>query len=736
MKISFLIYNVYGIGGTIRSTVNLSSALAAAGHTVEIASVYRNQDHLALTLGPGVNVRPLIEWRRGMPGCARFQPSARMPTTMWQDSGVAFGGLAPSRLTDERVATYLRETDADVVVATRPILNGYLARYGERRYLRVGQEHVLMEMHNEQMRADQNRALAELDAFVTVSESDAALYREALPDTTTRITAIPNAVPLPEVHSVSRNTKTIVAAGRLTKVKRYDRLIDAFAKVAPEFPDWSLRIYGRGRQGPQLQRQINRLGLYNQVRMMGPVSPIDTEWAKGEVAAVSSDNESFGMTIVEAMHCGVPVVSTDCPYGPGEILTHGSDGLLVPLEGGSDAFADALWIMMSSPDRRKAMGTQARANARRYEPELVAERYLRLFDELGAGTREAIAPRAARVPNRLWRTMRSMLGRSSSTSLPEVQPDPSAPGGLEARCMATPDGSLVFRLATDVVPDKHRYDLLLRRRKDEERLELRLPLPSHEAADGDWLEVVLDRAEHRLPEGRWDCYLARRRGPKGAEKSKPRRLRAELVEQGELLGLDPFVGEDGVSHWIPYVTLEGNISVRTWLRPAHAEVGEVEVGAQTLTGTVELYAARDAMPATRNATVQAVRREDGRTVSCPAGQLPDGRLRFTLPLAPIAAGGRSEHEVWDLRLRSARVRTADSVPSCDIVIGRVGGDTANRKKTDVLPAARVTAPQNRQASVCPYFTTDNGLALSVRPVSKKATRPLSDSATGGEPLAA
>ncbi len=67
MKVAFLIYNAYGIGGTIRSTVNLSGALAAAGHEVEVVSVYRPQETASLQLGPGVRLRPLIDWRRDTP---------------------------------------------------------------------------------------------------------------------------------------------------------------------------------------------------------------------------------------------------------------------------------------------------------------------------------------------------------------------------------------------------------------------------------------------------------------------------------------------------------------------------------------------------------------------------------------------------------------------------------------------------------------------------------------------
>lgn len=715
MKISFLIYNVYGIGGTIRSTANLSTALAAAGHTVEIASVYRTEDEPALDLGPEVTVRPLIEWRKGQPGYARRTLAALRPSSMWRDSGVASGRLAPSRLTDERVAAYLRQTDADVVIATRPILNGYLARYGESRYLRVGQEHLTLEMHNDQQRADQNRALAELDAFVTVSATDAAHYREALPEVSTHITCVPNAVPVPRVHRVSGDTRTIVAAGRLAKVKRYDRLIDAFAKVAPDYPDWSLRIYGRGKQAGALRRQIDRLGLYDQVRLMGPVSPIETEWAKGELAAVSSDNEAFGMTIVEAMHCGLPVVATDCPYGPGEIITEGGDGLLVPLDGGADALADALWILMGSADRRHAMSAQARKKAAHYVPSLIAERYLRLFEELRPS---APAPRR-RGATQWLRDVRDLLRPP-----PPVVARPAARqrAGSEAPaptadCVVAPDGSPVFWLATDRLP-AGRWDLVLRRRRSKGRAEVRLPLPPlAEAADGR-LKVVLDRATRQLAEGRWDLYLAPRAGVgrRAADAGQRLRLEGEVVEQGELLALPLRSDEDGVSAWIPYRTVEGNLSVRTWLRPAHAEVGRVRLNGESLTVAIQLYGtARGA----RKPEVRAVAREDaGPGVVCEVEVLPaghaDGELRFTVPLRRLLSEWDGQQALWDLQF------TAE--PGAEpVLVSRIHGDAADRKETDVIPAARIRDTQ-RSARVRPYYTLRNELALSVRELDDPTTK--------------
>lgn len=132
--------------------------------------------------------------------------------------------------------------------------------------------------------------------------------------------------------------------------------MNAFAKVAAEHPGWTLRIYGRGPQKENLREQIDRLGLHDRAFLMGAVSPIETEWAKGAVAAVSSDMESFGMTIVEAMHCGVPVVATDCPHGPGEIIADGEDGILVPLDGDVDAYADALNRIVTDEALRERLG--------------------------------------------------------------------------------------------------------------------------------------------------------------------------------------------------------------------------------------------------------------------------------------------------------------------------------------------------------------------------------------------
>ncbi|WP_282792882.1 glycosyltransferase [Streptomyces sp. CC224B] len=720
MKIEFLIHNAYGIGGTIRSTANLSAALAAAHHDVEVVSVHRVAENPELPFDPRVRLRSLIDMRPDSPTYEGEHELNSGPNSMFPEKGVDFGRMRYTRLHDQRIAAYLEGTEADAVIATRPILNGYLARYARTRrgrpaYLRIGQEHLSLDAHSDQLRGDQNAAIAEgLDAFVTVSEADAQLYRAALPDVRAKILCIPNGVTPPSVTPSALDSRTIVAAGRLVAVKRYDRLINAFGKVAAEHPDWTLRVYGRGPDQARLRRLVDELGLYNRVFLMGPASPIETEWAKGAIAAVSSDMESFGMTIVEAMHCGVPVVATDCPHGPAEIITHGADGLLVPLAGGVDAYADALKSLIKDEESRARMGAAARAKAATYAPSVIARRYEDLMESLRPGV---TSPRRS-LTTRLRAALKSP--REGTAPAPEPEQEAVVPA---ASARMTSDGSLVVALTPDTLPDGP-LDLVLRKRKDPERREVRVPAgpPAAAAADGAVPVAAVPRAAHVLAEGRWDCYVAPRAAP-----ADRRRLRARLVETAALLTLPPVVTAEGLTSWIPYTTSDGYLAVRTWLRPAHAEVHHVLVSEEGATVTAKLLgdaelrrttgdasplpgAEPDAVTLTPRADPAAEGATDPRAaaLTVPVRALSPAHFQFTLPYAEAQARhGTAEHTIWDLHLRTA----GRTVP-----IGRITGDTVERKKPNPYPAVELPHPTGTPTRLRPYYTATNALALSARHV--------------------
>ncbi|MBB1246461.1 glycosyltransferase family 4 protein [Streptomyces durbertensis] len=719
MKIAFLVYNMYGIGGTVRAVANLASALSEH-HEVEVVSVFRRADSPRFPLDPRVRLTPLIDARHRVWRYAH--PNGRRPSTMFHDPGPAGSAVPPSRLADHRVAAHLRRCRADVVIATRPLLVGYLAEYGRPDQLRVGWEHRTLDSHNPDLRAEMLAAVARLDAYVTVSDADARQWRAALPpDGGAEVVGLPNAVPAPLVDplqpphpQVRADSRTVVAVGRLIPIKRYDRLIEAFAKVAAVRPEWDLRIYGSGRTEGRLRRRIDALGLGDRVRLMGAHAPIETEWAKAAIAAVSSDGESFGMTLVEAMRCGVPVVSTDCPFGPAEIVTPGVDGLLVPLEGGSDAYADALLRLVDDPEERRRLGEAALATGRRYDPADLADRWTRFLTDL-TGKRARPAPSSRRKQPGAARDVLSgaafALGETTGRGVAAVaelvavrrrnaarRTDPQAPP-LPARCAVTEDGSLRVLLDPSAVSATELRDseLVFRRRGAGDHA-VRLPIADH-GADG----VLLSRADHALAEGRWDCRLEPRTQPNPARADFARPVAVTLLDSAALVTL-PLATDGGrVAHWVPYATADGHLGLRTWLRPAHAEVEQVLAGEHAVTVVARLLAGADQGP-------------DARVVACgpgPEWEIPvraaddPSRIEFSLGYATALEHRTAARDaVWDLRYRPGPGR--DTVP-----LGRLAGDIPDRRRTDRYPAVTLDHPTHGATRLRPVFTSRNNLALAM-----------------------
>ncbi|MEI5099759.1 glycosyltransferase family 4 protein [Streptomyces sp. PmtG] len=375
MHISFLIHNAYGIGGTIRTTYNLANTLAEQ-HDVEIVSVLRHRDEPVFTPDARIRLRHLVDLREGGRGYEGDSVAHRTPAKVFPSAEGRYRQY--SALTDERIAAHLGSVEADVVVGTRPGLNVHVARQTRRGALRVGQEHLTLDSHTKELRRQLRSVYPRLDVLTTTTEADARAYRGGMRLPGVHVQAVPNPVPAPGIEPADGSHKWVVAAGRLAPVKRYDLLIRAFDTVRRERPDWRLRIYGGGRQKDKLRRLIDDLGLYNHVFLMGPAHPIEPEWAKGSIAAVSSSLESFGMTIVEAMRCGLPVVATDCPHGPGEIIDNGVDGRLVEV-GNPDAMAGGLLELINDDALRRRMAGAALEDSERFDPARIAERYEAMF---------------------------------------------------------------------------------------------------------------------------------------------------------------------------------------------------------------------------------------------------------------------------------------------------------------------------------------------------------------------
>jgi glycosyltransferase involved in cell wall biosynthesis len=168
----------------------------------------------------------------------------------------------------------------------------------------------------------------------------------------------------------------ILSAGRLTKQKNYENLIQAFKEVR-NYINAKLVILGEGEKRLCLEALIQKLGIEHDVCLPGFVKNPYAYMSRADIFVLSSRWEGFGNVLVEAMACGAPVVSTDCPSGPAEILDNGRYGRLVPV-GDPDTMARAILETLKDPPDTKASVERAK----KFSIEASTKQYLDLFKKL------------------------------------------------------------------------------------------------------------------------------------------------------------------------------------------------------------------------------------------------------------------------------------------------------------------------------------------------------------------
>ncbi|OPG07350.1 glycosyltransferase family 4 protein [Microbispora sp. GKU 823] len=378
MRIRYLLLHAYGMGGTIRTVVNQANAMAALGHEVEIVSVVRRRDEPQFRLHPDVALTTLVDQRTGV----QADSLGRRVWRRLRGKIVPYGEFAAGYFTErveKAVIDYVASVDDGVLVTTRPALNLISARRASGNVVRVAQEHMNLGTYPGALREEIVRHYGAFDAIAVLTAGDRREYERALPGT--RIVRIPNAVHAVNQVPSRQEHPVVVAAGRLVRQKGFDLLLPAFAQVVKEHPEWRLRVFGTGPRKAALRALIREHGLSAHVTLMGRTNRLDDELARASIYALSSRFEGLPMVMIEAMTHALPIVAFDCPTGPRDVLTDGTDGVLVPCED-VDALAAALNRLIADRDLRLRMGAAAAATAREYAPENVMPQWENLFTEL------------------------------------------------------------------------------------------------------------------------------------------------------------------------------------------------------------------------------------------------------------------------------------------------------------------------------------------------------------------
>lgn len=214
------------------------------------------------------------------------------------------------------------------------------------------------------------------DAFVVLTNGNIKEWKNL-----NNLHVIPNPVSFYPSTSSNLNSKRVIAIGRHDYQKGYDLLLKVWAEVTKEVFDWHLEIYGKIKPELGLMELATQLGIEQNVHFYSPTENIDDKLLQSSIFVLSSRSEGFGMVLVEAMACGLPCISFDCPSGPADIINNGNDGFLIA-NGDVIAMANSLKKLMNNDDLRKKMGAAAKINVQRYLPEEIICKWECLFGEL------------------------------------------------------------------------------------------------------------------------------------------------------------------------------------------------------------------------------------------------------------------------------------------------------------------------------------------------------------------
>ena len=180
---------------------------------------------------------------------------------------------------------------------------------------------------------------------------------------------------------VDTGKKRVVAMGRLTDAKAFDLLLYAFGMVAEKHADWQLLILGEGELRLALEELRERLGLTDRVFLPGRFDNPFPVLKKSDLFVLSSRFEGFPNVLIEAMACGVPVISTDCPSGPNEIISDNENGVLVP-SGDACALAAAMDRLMSDEPERMRLAAGGREVRGRFSLEAITDQWQELIERV------------------------------------------------------------------------------------------------------------------------------------------------------------------------------------------------------------------------------------------------------------------------------------------------------------------------------------------------------------------
>lgn len=174
--------------------------------------------------------------------------------------------------------------------------------------------------------------------------------------------------------------KIVLNIGRFTDDKQHLQLIDIWNKTTAKNEGWILKIIGKGENSEKIVQKIKALNLEESVIIENPTKEIEKQYLNASIFVLTSRAEGFGLVLAEAMACGIPCVSFNCPSGPRDIIDNSKDGFLIE-PANAEEFTNKIDLLASNFELREKMGIAAKSDIRKFRQEIISKKLLELINE-------------------------------------------------------------------------------------------------------------------------------------------------------------------------------------------------------------------------------------------------------------------------------------------------------------------------------------------------------------------
>ncbi|TDM12409.1 glycosyltransferase [Macrococcus lamae] len=374
---TFLVHNIYHIGGTTRSVINLANCLKAHGHDITLLSVFKSNHQPAYPVHNDIQIRNIIDYSNRYSFIPKIINRLRKYTPFFSprliqpdEPGInQFSAYIENRIVDE-----IKNVSTDFLVGTRATYNLLIAEYSTT--ATIGMEHMHFAAHPKRLQQAIIEEYVYLDYITTLTSIDRSCYRHYFDKE--KVVLLPNIMSPVQVEC--KKSSIITALGRLEYEKGFDMLIEAAHMIKDELRTYGYQImlYGDGTEKAELISQIYNLNIGDIIKINPSVNDISPVLSQSQITVIPSRSEGFGMVILEAFAFNNAVAGFNAPLGPKELLVHNENALIADCYN-IKQLADYLLTLICNESLREKLIKGGKTTLSKYSPDQV---YSMLKDQI------------------------------------------------------------------------------------------------------------------------------------------------------------------------------------------------------------------------------------------------------------------------------------------------------------------------------------------------------------------